>query len=93
MVVRQFEIQVSRTTLKNMNSPIIRHFEVSTADSESTLQQMKDNVASEMKEKISAETKAKDIRITFRALAKAHPGLVTNIVWEARADWVAVSLK
>jgi hypothetical protein len=72
---------------ENMDSPVVRHFEVSTLDTEATLQKMKDTVASEMKEKIEAETGAKDVRVTFRALTEARPGLVMNIVWGARADF------
>jgi hypothetical protein len=85
--VAQFEIRMLHPYAESMDSPLIRQFEVSTADSESTVQQMKDNVASEMKEKIEAETGAKDIRFAFRALTEPRPGLVMNIVWEARADW------
>lgn len=70
-----------------MSSPQISYFEVSTADNRRTVQQMKDRIVAEMKNKIEAETQAKDIHFSFRPLTKAIPGLVTNIRWEVRADF------
>ena len=69
-----------------MNSPQTSHFVVSTADNPATVQQMKDNAVTDMKEKIEA-TGAKNIRFTFRQLDEARPGLVMNIIWELRADF------
>jgi hypothetical protein len=69
-----------------MNSPHIRHFEVRSADSAATVQEMKDEVAAETKEKLEA-TGAKDIRFTFRQLNRVPSGLVMNVQWEMQADF------
>ena len=70
-----------------MKSPQISYFEVSTADNLRTLEQLKERTLAEMKEKIEAETGAKDVRFSICQLTEARPGLVTNITWEVRADF------
>ena len=70
-----------------MTSPQVSYVEVSTADDPRTVQQWKDKMMAQMKDKIEAETGAKDIRFSIRPLTKARPGLITNIRWEVRADF------
>jgi hypothetical protein len=70
-----------------MKSPQISYFEVSTADDPRTVQQWKDKIVAEMKDKIETETGAKDIRFSVRPLTQAIPGLVMSIRWEVRADF------
>jgi hypothetical protein len=71
-----------------MTSPQISNFEISTADSEAALQELKDNAVAELKRRIEKDIQAKEIKFTFRNLGpEARPGLVTNILWEVRADF------
>ena len=69
-----------------MKSPQIRHFEVSSADSSATVEEMKEIVATETRERLEAAG-AKDIRFTFRQLNQARPGLVESVEWEMQADF------
>lgn len=62
-------------------------FEVSTADDPRTVQQLKDKTVAEMRRKIEAETRAKDIRFSIRPLIEPRAGLVMNIRWEVRAEF------
>ncbi len=70
-----------------VKSPQITYFEASTADDPRTVQQLKNKTVEEMKDKIEAETGAKEIRFSVRPLMEAIPGLVMNIRWEVRADF------
>ncbi|PYK24775.1 MAG: hypothetical protein DME59_12240 [Verrucomicrobia bacterium] len=70
-----------------MTSPQVSYVEVSTADDPRTVQQWKDKMMAQMKDKIEAETGAKDIRFSARPLTQSIPGLVMGIKWEVRADF------
>ena len=70
-----------------MTSPQVSYVEVSTADDPRTVQQWKDKMMAQMKDKIEAETGAKDIRFSARPLTQSIPGLVMGIKGEVRADF------
>ena len=70
-----------------MESPQICYFEASTIDSAATLQALQDKVAVKLRERIENEIGQANINFTFRNLTEPRPGLVTDIRWEARADF------
>jgi predicted component of type VI protein secretion system len=70
-----------------MESPQLCYFEVSTIDSPATLQALQDKVAAKLRGKIEEEIGETNIRFTFRNLSEPRPGIVTNIRWEARAEF------
>ena len=70
-----------------MNSPLIRIFEVSSADTPETVEALKTTKVAEMKTRIEEVAGAKDIRFSVRRLNEPINNLVTNITWEIRADF------
>jgi hypothetical protein len=73
--------------ISNVSSPQVSYFEVSTADDPRKVEEVKETTITAMKEKIEAETGAKDIRFSLRPVTEQLPGLVMNIRWEVRADF------